>query len=64
MDKETKRMKKLSDRKHHPTDYQEVDKVIVKFNTRQFKEQRGIHQNLVQKYEGTFKIVTKVGKIL
>ena len=37
--------------------------VLVMFNPRQFKALRGMHHNLVRKYEGLFKIVAKVGKI-
>lgn len=37
--------------------------VWVKFNLRQFKALRGLHQNLVRKYEGPFRIIAKVGKI-
>ena len=37
--------------------------VLVMFNPRNFKELRGVHHNLVRKYEGPFKIVAKVGKI-
>ncbi|XP_070035072.1 uncharacterized protein [Nicotiana tomentosiformis] len=56
-------MKKFADRKQRPTDYRVEDMVMVKFNPRQFKALRGMHQNLIRKYEGTFKIVAKVGKI-
>ena len=56
-------MKKFADRKRHPTNYKEGDMVLVKFNPRQFKALRGMHHNLVRKYEGPFKIVAKVGKI-
>ena len=55
-------MKKFADRKHRPTDYKEGD-ILVKFNPRQFKALRGVHHNLVHKYEDPFKIVAKVGKI-
>ncbi|XP_070026347.1 uncharacterized protein [Nicotiana sylvestris] len=37
--------------------------VMVKFNPRQFKALRGMHQNLICKYEGPFKIFAKAGKI-
>ncbi|KAH0712400.1 hypothetical protein KY289_008359 [Solanum tuberosum] len=63
LDKATKKMKKFADRKRRPTDYKVDDMVLVKFNRRQFKALRSVHQNLVQKYEGPFKIVAKVGKI-
>ena len=56
-------MKKLAERKHRPKDFKEGDMVLVKFNPRQFKALRGVHQNLVRKYEGPLKIVAKVGKI-
>ncbi|XP_049397431.1 uncharacterized protein LOC125861617 [Solanum stenotomum] len=56
-------MKKFADRKRRPTDYKEGDMVLVKFNPRQFKALRSVHQNLVRKYEGPFKIIAKVGKI-
>ena len=56
-------MKKFADRKRRPTNYKEGDMVLVKFNPRQFKALRGMHHNLVRKYEGPFKIVAKVGKI-
>ncbi|XP_070054720.1 uncharacterized protein [Nicotiana tomentosiformis] len=56
-------MKKFADRKRRPADYRVGDMVMVKFNPRQFKALRGMHQNLIHKYEGPFKIVAKVGKI-
>ncbi|WMV14350.1 hypothetical protein MTR67_007735, partial [Solanum verrucosum] len=63
LDKAAKKMKKFADRKKRPTDYQVGDMVLVKFNPRQFKELKGVHQNLVRKYEGPFGIIAKVGKI-
>ncbi|XP_070029989.1 uncharacterized protein [Nicotiana sylvestris] len=63
LDKATKKMKKFADRKRRPIDYRVGDIVMVKFNPRQLKALRGMHQNPICKYEGTFKIVTKVGKI-
>ena len=62
MEKAAKKMK-FADRKRRPTNYKEGDMVLVKFNPRQFKALRGMHHNLVRKYEGPFKIVAKVGKI-
>lgn len=59
----SKKMKKFADHKQCPTDYRVGDMVMMKFNTRQFKALRGMHQNLIRKYEGPFKIVAKVGKI-
>ncbi|XP_070034262.1 uncharacterized protein [Nicotiana tomentosiformis] len=56
-------MKKFADRKRRPTDYRVGDMAMVKFNPRQFKALRGMHQNLIRKFEGPFKIVAKVGKI-
>ncbi|XP_049389049.1 uncharacterized protein LOC125853412 [Solanum stenotomum] len=63
LDKETNKMKKFADRGRRPTDYKEGDMVLVKFNPRQFKALRGVHQNLVRKYDGPFRIVANVGKI-
>ena len=62
-DKAAKNMKKFANHKRRPTDYKKDDMVLVKFNTRQFKALRGVHQYLVRKYEGPLKIVAKVGKI-
>ena len=59
----TKKMKNFFDHKHCPTDYEEDYIFLAKFNPRQFKSLRGVHQNLGCKYEGPFKIVAKVGKI-
>ena len=63
LDKAAKKMKNFADCKRRTTDYREGDMVLVKFNPRKFKALRGIHQNMVRKYEGPFKIVAKVGKI-
>lgn len=56
-------MKKFIDHKQRPTYYQVGDMVLVKFNLWQFIAKMGVHQNLVQKYEGPFKIIANVGKI-
>lgn len=63
LDKAAMRMKKFVDRKQCPTDYKIANMVLMKFNTRQFKILRGVPQNLVQKYEGSFKIIVKVVNI-
>ncbi|XP_070006837.1 uncharacterized protein LOC142162170 [Nicotiana tabacum] len=57
-------MKKFVDYKQRSTYYRVGEMVMVKFNPRQFKALRGMHQNLIRKYEGPFKIVAKVGKII
>ncbi|XP_070050450.1 uncharacterized protein [Nicotiana tomentosiformis] len=56
-------MKKFAYRKRHLTDYRVGDMVIVKFNPRQFKALWGMHQNLIRKYAGPFKIIAKASKI-
>ncbi|XP_075091607.1 uncharacterized protein LOC142171802 [Nicotiana tabacum] len=56
-------MKKFADCKRRLTDYRVRDMVMVKFNPRQFKALWGMHQNLIRKYAGPFKIVVKAGKI-
>ncbi|XP_075101616.1 uncharacterized protein LOC142177054 [Nicotiana tabacum] len=63
LDRAAKKMKKFADRKRHPMNYRVGDMVMVKFNPRQFKALRGMHQNLIRKYDGPFNIVAKVGKI-
>lgn len=63
LDKASKKMKKFADCKRRPTVYQVRDMVLVKFNPKQFKALGGVHQNLVRKYEGPFKIIAKVGNI-
>ncbi|OIS96056.1 hypothetical protein A4A49_51871 [Nicotiana attenuata] len=63
LDKAAKKMKNFANRKRSPTNYRVRDMVMVQFNPRQFKTLRGMHQHLIRKYEGTFKIVAKVGKI-
>ncbi|XP_070013887.1 uncharacterized protein [Nicotiana sylvestris] len=63
LDKAAKNMKKFVNRKRRPIDYRVGDMDMVKFNPRQFKALRGMHQNLIRKYEGPFKIVSNVGKI-
>lgn len=56
-------MKKFANCKRRPTDNQVKDMVMVKFNPREFKTLRGMHHNLFHKYEGPFKIISKVIKI-
>jgi len=51
LDKAASKMKKFADRKRRPTNFKEGDMVLVKFNPRQFKALRGVHQNLVRKYK-------------
>ncbi|XP_070024824.1 uncharacterized protein [Nicotiana sylvestris] len=63
LDKAAQKMKKFADHKRRPIDYRIGDMVMVKFNPRLFKALRGMHQNLIRKYEGPFKIVSKVVKI-
>ncbi|OIT02964.1 putative mitochondrial protein [Nicotiana attenuata] len=63
LDKAAKKMKKCADRKRHPADNRVGNMVMVKFNPRQFKALWGMHQNQIRKYEGPFKIVSKIGKI-
>lgn len=56
-------MKKFADYRHRPTHYEEGDIVLDKLNPSQFKELRGIHKNSVRKYEGPFKVISKVEQI-
>lgn len=63
LEKTARKMRKFADRKRRPTNYKVDDMVLVKFNPRQFKALRGMHQGLVRRYEGLFRIIAKVGNI-
>ncbi|XP_060170970.1 uncharacterized protein LOC132601940 [Lycium barbarum] len=63
LDKATRKMKKVADRKRRPTNYRIGDKVMVKLNPRQFKSLKSLNQSLIRRYEGPFEIIAKVGKI-
>lgn len=49
LDKEAIKMKKFANRKRHPIHYKVGNLVLVKFNSRQFKDLRGMHQNSIWK---------------
>lgn len=63
LDSVTKWMKKFMDHKRYPMEYQVGDMVIMMFNPRQFMVLWGMHQNLFCKYDGPFRILSKVEKI-
>ncbi|KAL9249926.1 STRUBBELIG-RECEPTOR FAMILY 3-like protein [Drosera capensis] len=60
LNKATKRMKKWADKERRPLEFKEGDLVLVKIISRQYKT---VHKGLVRKYEGSFPITKKVGKI-
>ena len=61
--KAARRMKKWTDKKQRPKEYQEGDLVIVKLLTHQAKIFKGLHKGLVQRYERPFLITRRVGKV-
>ena len=63
MDKATKKMKKWADKKQRHTEYKVGDMVLVKLLLQQFKSLRPVHKGLVKRYEGSFPILGKVGKV-
>ncbi|XP_057508584.1 uncharacterized protein LOC130791472 [Actinidia eriantha] len=60
--KAAKRMKKWTDKKRRPKEY-EGDLVMVKLLTHQAKTFKGLHKGLARRYEGSFPITRRVGKV-
>lgn len=60
--KAAKRIKKSTDTKRHPKEYNEGEMVLIKLLPNPFKSLRKVHKGLIRKYEGPFLIVEKVGK--
>ena len=56
-------MKKGADKKRRHADFHVGDLVLVKLIPQQFKSFRKMHKGLVRKYEGTFPILGRVGKV-
>nr|GMC88843.1 uncharacterized protein LOC111408507 [Ipomoea batatas] len=55
-------MKKWADEKRRPQEYTVGDQALIKFIRQQFKAFQGLHNRLVQKYEGPFPIVAKFAR--
>ncbi|KAK3004590.1 hypothetical protein RJ639_019648 [Escallonia herrerae] len=62
LDKVGRKMKKWVDKRRRPKDYNLGDMVMLKLLAQQFKSFKKVHKGLIQKYEGPFPIVAKVGK--
>ncbi|KAK2999667.1 LOW QUALITY PROTEIN: hypothetical protein RJ639_024572, partial [Escallonia herrerae] len=56
-------MKKWADKRRRQKEYNLGDMVMLKLLPQQFKSFRKVHKGLIQKYEGPFPIVAKVGKV-
>ncbi|KAK3012455.1 hypothetical protein RJ639_010378 [Escallonia herrerae] len=62
LDKAGRKMKKWADKRRRQKEYNLGDMVMLKLLPQQFKSFRKVHKGLIQKYEGPFPIVAKVGK--
>ncbi|KAK3020691.1 LOW QUALITY PROTEIN: hypothetical protein RJ639_045597 [Escallonia herrerae] len=62
LDKAGRKMKKWADKRRRPKEYNLGDMVMLKLLPQQFKSFKKVHKGLIQKYEGPFPIVAKVGK--
>ncbi|KAK3017242.1 hypothetical protein RJ639_005530 [Escallonia herrerae] len=63
LDKAAIKMKKWADKRRRPKEYNLGNMVMLKLLPQQFKSFRKVHKGLIQKYEGPFLIVAKVGKV-
>ncbi|KAA0034910.1 hypothetical protein E6C27_scaffold103G00400 [Cucumis melo var. makuwa] len=55
-------MKKWVDKRRRSKEYKAGEKVLVRLLPNQFKYLRTVHKGLVQRYEGPFSILERVGK--
>ncbi|KAG8364869.1 hypothetical protein BUALT_Bualt18G0043300 [Buddleja alternifolia] len=63
LEKARRKMKKWADPKRRHLEFNIGDKVLIKLIPQQFKAFRGMHKELVRKYEGPYPVVAKVGKV-
>nr|CAD1825948.1 unnamed protein product [Ananas comosus var. bracteatus] len=63
LEKAARMMKKWADKDRWPRDYSKGDLVLVKLQPASLRVFRNVHKGLVRKYEGSFPIVGKVGKV-
>ncbi|KAK3043574.1 hypothetical protein RJ639_002153 [Escallonia herrerae] len=63
LDKAAHKMKKWADKRRRPKENNLGDMVMLKLLPQQFKSFRKVHKGLIQKYEGPFPILAKVGKV-
>lgn len=63
VDKATKRMKKWVDNKRRHVKFNVGDLVLVKILLSQHKSIHSLHKGLVQRYEGPFLVIKRVGNV-
>ena len=65
LEKAARRMKKYADQRRRPLEFEVGDQVLLKLTPQIWKKikSRKIHKGLVQKYDGPFEIVKKVGAV-
>ncbi|XP_050387307.1 uncharacterized protein LOC126803565 [Argentina anserina] len=61
--KAAKRMKKWANKKRRHVEFKEGDLVLVKLLPQQFKAFRKVHKGLIRRYEGSFEVIKRVGKV-
>lgn len=63
--KAARRMKKYADKGRRPLEFQVGDKVLLKLTPQIWKKisSKTVHRGLIQKYDGPFEIVKKVGNV-
>nr|GEV83509.1 hypothetical protein CTI12_AA187700 [Tanacetum cinerariifolium] len=62
LDKAAKKMKKWADERRIHVEFEVGDQVMVKLLPKQFKSLRKVHKGLIQRYEGLFSMIGRVGK--
>ncbi|CAL1378043.1 unnamed protein product [Linum trigynum] len=59
----SKKMRKWADKKRRHLEFEEGDMVMVKFYPHQFKHLKNVHMGLLRRYEGSFAVVMRIGKV-
>ncbi|GJX16762.1 reverse transcriptase [Tanacetum coccineum] len=57
-----KKIKKWADERRRHVEFEVRDQVMVKLLPQQFKSLRKVHKGLIQRYEGPFSVIGRVGK--
>ena len=63
LEKASKRMKKWANQGRRPLDFQPGDLVLIKFKPEQLRFMHKQDRRLMRKYEGSFAIISKIGKV-
>ncbi|KAL8151395.1 hypothetical protein V2J09_021203 [Rumex salicifolius] len=61
--KAAKRMKKWSDKRRRPFDYRVGDLAMIKLLLQQLKSLKQVRKGFMRRYEGTFEVLAKIGKV-